>query len=324
MKYSPLITAALLGALLTSAFGCSKNPETIEAKVEAKVENVPVVKVIDGQQYRFEASKVTQLSSNNDNLSFGILSDIHGDNSNVKYFVDEFQKRKVKGIIISGDLAERLRNNIADDIEMEEVLEEAAKSGLPIYVIPGNHDLRKDYEKALRDLSSKYPNLIDMSTVRVVDGMGVDIVSCPLMDDHFSVVYGRGFVGDCADLDTLVKQTNDAVIVVSHQPPLGKGSQGIDYVPTIPKNVGSAELLAEMNQVGVKVGVFGHIHEAGGRATTLDGKAVAQGEYSSELLLNPGPASSWQRMLATGDSTTGMAGILTVKGKEAKYEIMGR
>ncbi len=169
---------------------------------------------------------------------------------------------------------------------------------------------------------SRFPNLIDLSKIRWVDSDDADIISCPVMDDHFSMDYAAGFVGSCADLGSLAQRTNDTTILLSHQPPLGSGANAIDYVPGIGRNVGDDKLLKDMKRYKIRIGVFGHIHEAGGRATTLDGKTIPPGEYSSQLLFNPGPASHWDFMLATGTATSGGGGILTIRGDRAKCEML--
>ncbi len=316
MRYESLLRMFLLGTLFFSA--CSKTPETIDPKVVA----APSIRTINGHQFQFEGDKVTELSTDEDNLVvYGVLADPHGEYETVRALVQKFQDRKVEGILVAGDLAQHFRNKHSDEDEIRIVLEELAKSDVPVYVVPGNHDMRSEYGKALADLA-RFPNLIDLSRARVVDGDDADIISCPAMDDHFSMDYAGGFIGSCTDLGSLAQRTNDVKILLSHRPPLGSGVSGIDYVPSIQRNVGDDQLQRDMRTYGVRIGIFGHIHEAGRRATTLDGKVVAVGEYSTELVFNPGPASSWQFMLATGTATSGSGGILTIQGDKAKYELI--
>lgn len=316
MKYKSILRMLLLGTLFFSA--CSKTQETIDSRVAA----APSIRTINGHQYKFEGNRVTELSTDEDNeVAYGVLADPHGEYETVRALVQKFQQRKVNGILVAGDLAQHFRNKHSDEEEIRKVLEELAKSNLPVYIVPGNHDMKQEYGSALADLA-RFPNLIDLSKIRVVDGDDADIISCPMMDDHFSMDYADGFIGSCADLGRLAQRTNDVKILLSHRPPLGSGANGIDYVPSIRKNVGDDQLLGDMKRYGVKIGVFGHIHEAGGRATTLDGRTIPPREYSAELLLNPGPASFWEFMLATGTATSGSGGILTIQGDKAKYEVV--
>ncbi len=315
MKHHYLLRMVLLGALFFSA--CNKSTETSDSSV-----GTPIIKTIYGYQYKFEGNKVTELRKDEDNqVRYGVLADPHGEYETVRALVQKFQERKVDGVLVAGDLAQHFRNSYSDEEEMRRVLEELAKFEGPVYVIPGNHDLKREYGAAFEDLS-KFPNVIDLSRTRVVDGDDADIVSCPEMDDHFSMDYRGGFIGSCTELGSLVQQTNSTRILLSHRPPLGSGASGIDYVPNTQKNVGDEQLRRDMQAYGIRIGIFGHIHEAGRRATTLDGKVVSAGEYSPELLFNPGPASSWGFMLATGTATSGSAGILTIQGDKAKYELV--
>ena len=68
-------------------------------------------------------------------------------------------------------------------------------------------------------------------------------------------------------------------------------------------------------------GLFGNIQEAGGHATTLDGKKLPEKVFHDSLYLNPGPADHVPWSMLDGTSSFGMAGLLTIKGKQGSYKV---
>ena len=325
-----LLALGLIGTLAIGIAGCKKETPNLEAKVE---QIAPVTRTINGHQYKFEGSKVTELTSDEDNqASYGVISDVHGEAGKAKFFAEEFKKRGVDGIILTGDLPsnEGLRHgrtdSMADKSEIKEVLEAVAQTGLPIFVIPGNHEQKPDYTSALAEVTTKYGNVIDMTKFRVFDGDDADFVSLPGYQTF--KIPGRQFIPDngywakpefVQSTGKLRNGLDDAVVLITH----GCGKTNSNPGPATIYNgrdVGDEATTEMMKQNTISFAVCGHIHEAGGLAATYDGKAVKPGEWSKQFSANFGGLEQWKHV--DGTTYNGMAGILTVKVDSAKFEML--
>lgn len=334
-----LSTLSLTMALILGFLGCEK-----EENLEKKVANVtPIVKTIKGIDYQINGNKLIQKTEDEDNIArFGVIADPHGFYENVKVFSEYFEQQGVDGIILLGDYAQHFREKpnpkLSDYDEIIWCLENAAKTGLPIYIIPGNHEMKKDYKKAMKQLSKTYKNIFDLSEIRIVDGDDFDFVSNPFGTDFtYPNESFRGTPEQIRKIIEYVKQLqkdDDPEILISHQPPRCKSNYGIDVVyggnhasdegQTSNNdgydNDGYATLDKIMREKGIKFSLSGHIHEAGGRGVTSEGALVLQDSFSSDLRFNPGSAAPCEYL--DGKFCKGMAGILTVEGDKAEYRII--
>ncbi len=327
MKYRTLLSLALIGAIAASTVGCRKD-ETLETKLN----QTPVVRTINGKDYRFESNKVKENAcKTSTEVSYGVISDAHGEVEKARYFAQEFKKRGVAGIIIPGDipLNEQLRygkrDSRDDKTEIKEVLEAVAETGLPIFVIPGNHERKQDYSSVILELSAKFSNIIDMTSYRVFDGCNADFVSLPGYQTFKAP--GRQFIpndGYWAKPEN-VKQLKDlrggldnSIVLIAH----GAGKTGVPGPATLynGEDVGDDLTRQVQRETNIPFGVVGHIHEAGGIAATFDGALVKQGEWAKQFTANFGSLERWRHL--NGETYNGMAGILTIKGDQAKYEIL--
>ncbi|MDO8655822.1 MAG: metallophosphoesterase, partial [Nanoarchaeota archaeon] len=290
MNYKSLAALTFFGFLTGGMFGC-KSKDTLESKVPS----VPFTRTIAGHDYRFEGNKVTQLTSDSDDQStFGVISDAHGEAAKAKYFADIFKERGVDGIILTGDLPknEELRtgktDTIDDKTEIVHVLEAVAQTGLPILVIPGNHERKSDYTTALVEVTAKYPTIIDMTQYRVFDGDDLDFVSLPGYQTYRAAgrqfIPDDGFYADAAFINAtgkLARGLDDAIVLIAH----GAGKTGARVGPATlhdGKDVGNPETTYMMRDNNIGIAVVGHIHEAGGIAATVDGRNVAPGEWANQ------------------------------------------
>jgi len=331
MKWKSLVSLGLVGALALGEVGC-KDKDNLESKVK---QTTPIVRTINGEQYRFEGNKVSQLSSDKDNQAmYGVISDAHGEVEKARAFAQKFKEMNVDGIILLGDLPNNetlrygRRDSKPDKIEIEQILEAVAETGLPIFVIPGNHERIQDYESALAEITAKYRNVIDMTQFRVFDGDDVDFVSLPGYQTFKSA--GRQFIPDngyWAKPD-FIKATgkfrqglDDVVVLIAH----GAGKTNTDGKvgpATIysGEDVGDKTTTEMMRENDIPFAVVGHIHEAGGIAATYDGKLVKPGEWAKQFTANFGTLEKCKHL--NGETYNGMAGVLFVKGDEAKFEMM--
>lgn len=324
-----LVSLGLIGALAFGA-GC-KGKRDLESKVN---QTTPIVRTINGEQYRFEGNKVSQLSSDEDNqATYGVISDAHGEIEKVKIFAQKFKKMKVDGIILPGDLSfnEMLRygqRDFNDKTEIKQVLEAVAETGLPVFVIPGNHERKSDYESALAEVTAKYNNVIDMTKIRVFNGDDVDFVSLP--GYQIFKIPGRQLIPDGGYWATpdFIKATgkflqglDDPVVLIAHGAGRTTGDGKIGPATIYSgKDVGDANTTEMMRESNIPFAVVGHIHEAGGIAATYDGRLIEQGEWAKQFTANFGTLEEWKHL--NGETYNGMAGVFSVKGNEAKFEMM--
>src|SRR3989338_10937536 len=270
MKYQNLFQVAFIGALLATTLPTASTTRTI-----------------NGHQYQFAGNKVSELTTDADNqATYGVISDAHGEIEKTRMIVSRFVSQKVDGIIFTGDQAdnEPLRTGQSDKkddkTEITDVLSAAAETGLPIFVIPGNHERKPDYQAALKTVTSQYPNVIDMTIYRVFDGDDADFVSLPGYQTFR--IPGRQFIPDHgywaqpADIQQLAKLRqglDDPVILVTH----AGGKTNAHPGPTTIDNeedVGDELTSKVMQDAPIPFAVVGHIHEAGGLAATYNGTAV--------------------------------------------------
>ncbi|MBI4454105.1 metallophosphoesterase family protein [Candidatus Woesearchaeota archaeon] len=341
MGLKQLLSVGFLGALVMGIAGCKQeSPETestIKEKESANIESIveqaaPFERLINGHQYKFVGNKVIEMSSDEDNQArYGIISDAHGEIEKTISFAQKFKEMEVDGILCLGDMAsnESLRygrKDLKDDKEeIRNVLEALAQTGLPIFTIVGNHESKPDYEAAIAEVSVKYPNVIDMTKFRIYDGDDVDFVSLPGYQTF--KIPGKQFIPDngywakpefIQSTGKLRKGLDDMVILVTH----GCGKTGSPGPATIydGRDVGNKTTTEMMRENNIPFAVCGHIHEAGGLAATYDGKIVKPNEFVKQFSANFGGLESWKNL--DGNTYNGMAGVLTVKNDEAKFEML--
>ena len=331
MKFKELITLGLISLLGTSLYACNN-----DTNIESKLKNdKPIVRTINNQEYMFEGHKVTQLNSDDDTTArYGVISDIHGEITKLRLVSEKFANMDLDGIILPGDLSnnESLRYGIKDKNsnkqEILNVLTHVASTGLPIFVIPGNHETNDDYSSAMKLAQEKFSNIIDMTEYRVFDGDDVDFVSLPGYQTKTAA--GRKFIPDTgfwADPNFIKKtgryseELDDSIILITH----GAGYTNNDgkYGPaTISngKDVGDKTTTEMIKEHNINFVLSGHIHEAGGYASTHEGKSIKPGEWAEQFSVNFGSLQKWKNL--NGQTYDGMAGIISIDKKESKYDML--
>ena len=257
-------------------------------------------------------------------VKFGVLSGIkdwHPDTqANLKYFINEWKKEQVEGIIIGGDIA-------YEEDDLSNIMKLFAETNLPIYVVVGNNDSRSEFNRVIRKLSKTHNNIINLDMVRILHGDGFDMISLP---GYYDKKYTRGS-SSCTykpeDAQELVKESEnlkEPAMLITHGPMKLEGKDAIDYAWEA-GNVGDEHLTEALKEAKIiKFGIMGHILEAGGKGNTIDGKVVKPGVYSDTLFLNPGPAQSLGWKMLDGKTSYGMAATLylNLKIRKAKYRII--
>lgn len=279
---------------------------------------------IGDKKFIFEGStaRIESKAKPGREIKFGVISGIkdwHPDTqANLRYFINEWKKEQVEGIIMGGDLA-------YEEDDLSNIMKLFAETNLPLYVVVGNNDSRSEFNRVIRKLSKNHNNIINMDMVRIMHGDGFDMISLP---GYYDKKYTRGS-SSCTykpeDAQELVKESEnlkEPVILITHGPMKLEGKDAIDYAWEA-GNVGDEHLTDALREAkNIKFGIMGHILEAGGKANTIDGKLVKQGVYSDSLFLNPGPAQSLGWKMLDGKTSYGMAATLYLKGKKGKYRII--
>ncbi len=286
----------------------------------------PEVKQFGGFEYSFSGphAKVRRLGGRAvpGEVRLGVLSGIKELDRQTKEvltaFFERFKAEKVEGVILGGDNAE-------NESDLEDVFAWIAEvTELPVYVVIGNWEGRAPFNRALRNVSKEHPNLLNLDFIRRLDAEGFDLIS---LGGYFDSRYLKGH-GCCLykpqDVEALagwVKQADDPVILLVHGPPQQKGKEAIDFVPGF-GNVGDPALAKLVAETKIPFGIHGHILEAGGRATDAKGSKLVPGKLLPQFFLNPGPASALPWKMNDGKTGYGMAALVTLQGKLAKFEIL--
>jgi Icc-related predicted phosphoesterase len=253
-------------------------------------------------------------------LVLGVLGPVNEDSPNnlqaLQKYLTFFQAEKADAIVVDGDTGETEEGIV-------HVLDAVAASKVPVLVVIGNRECRADYAAATRRVSEKRSNLVNLNEVRTVEFPEATLISVPGYHDPNFINCAKGcqyFQSTLDEAAESAKAATSPVILVAHGPPLGEGSQALDYA-TPAGNVGDPALRAVLSETGVRFGIFAHIKEAGSRATDLAGTTVVDPDRAARVLfLNPGPANTAKWKMNDGTSGHGFAAIFALKGQEARWK----
>ncbi|MCG3171964.1 MAG: hypothetical protein GMKNLPBB_00105 [Myxococcota bacterium] len=294
---------------------CINPVRTIENPLEVKTATY---------SYKLTGSRMIQLNKETkDHDLIGVVSttkDGHPDTiANLQSYVEWWKKEGATAVIMGGDMS-------LEEITVEKVLTVLAEPGWPVFVIMGNNDERGAFNNAIARLNKgKYRNVFNMNLIRRVDGAIYDIVTLPGYYDERFTASRNTCVYNKADVDSvaaLVKESDNPVILLSHGPPKMNGKEAIDYAFNA-GNVGDPLMTDVIKKSKIPLGIFGHIVEAGGRATDISNKLIKEDVLVSEMYLNPGSASSVFWKLNSGEESVGMAALVKItKEGKASYRIM--
>ena len=122
--------------------------------------------------------------------------------------------------------------------------------GLPVYSVPGNHDIRRIMREELQDEQFHYCGSLEVNNWLIA---GID--SC--IEGQAA---GRIDASEFDRLDGLVNDTGaESVMICLHHPPLPVGSKWLDELALY----NAEEFLERVTASGkVRLVVFGHVHQA--------------------------------------------------------------
>jgi Icc-related predicted phosphoesterase len=236
--------------------------------------------------------------------------------ANLEQFLTQFRKAGVNGLVVDGDSAYG-----ADDQDgtLADLFGWLGSQGLPVYAVIGNSESRSAFNRAL---AAAPPNVLNLDLIRRVEIDGATLISLPGYYDARYIAESAGCrysTEDAQELPKLARGAVSPVVLISHGPPRQQGKLAIDAAAD-GRNVGDPDLADAISQAKIPFGVFGHILEAGGRATDLAGThPVRPGVASTSLYVNPGPAFADPWGLNGGGVSHGMAAILILKDGKGQW-----
>ena len=250
-------------------------------------------------------------------LLLGVLADtkeaLPATLENVARLVGRLRALGATGVLVLGGLDQRFEG-------IRAVLEKL--HGLPVMGLPGDRESRSGWQAAVEGLQ---PRGVDLTRVRAVILPGASLIGVPgyhLPHHLFAKEQGCSYSReDLLALTPVALRLPGPRLLVAHGPPRGQGSAAVDRAFG-EVNIGDPLLRELMRQGDIRFGVFAHVHEAAGHATTRDGRPVAEGAWSEELLLNVGSADSVPHDDLQGRFSRGTAALLEISGSRARYQML--
>ncbi len=179
-------------------------------------------------------------------MRYGIISDIHEASPDLFYATLNMLRKEyeIERFVLNGDIIGDKNREISGSEFLEQVLEYIGKSGIETFVLPGSHELAKEFNDLLDIFSHKYQNIISAVDVPVIAQREHEVLFLPGSDWHAGDAIGKGFVfsdreGYMVDEDRsfyavsldrrLRKARNpEKALVFSHVPPRFYHSNAID------------------------------------------------------------------------------------------------
>lgn len=192
-----------------------------------------------------------------------------------------------------------------------------------LIAMPGDRISREGFAAAMRELDKR---AIDATLAPVIALPSLVLINVPgyFLTRHL-MADTQGCSYDAVDVDRLVKAAGEAGkprLLFSYGPPLGHGAAAVDRGMG-ELSYGDPQLSRLISRAGIHFGVFGHISEASGHATTVDGQAVEPGRWTSSLLLNVGSADAVPHERLDGRWASGEAALLWIDGQRARFRLLG-
>jgi Icc-related predicted phosphoesterase len=284
----------------------------------------PLQKTVAGQTFTITGTHAARAERQQGPLIIGVLGAVKdaadATRKNLEIAKAAFVAAKVSVVVFNGDVAET-----AEIHDVAKMIGDVFGDDLPLIVHSGNSEWTSGFTDAFADAEAAHPAFFNMNFIRHLDLGGVHLVSLP----GWSV---REFVkqGGChyeskhvEELTTLVNEINakgEVVVLTAHGPPRGVDATSLDRTFD-DGNVGDEDLARLLQSGAVRFGLFGHILEAGGRATadatTHKPLPLPQKKPSSSLFVNVGSASSVGVQLLSKKTSRGIAAIVTIDKLDA-------
>jgi len=252
-------------------------------------------------------------------LKLGIIADtrqaLPKTLTNLDYFRDQFAKAAVDAIVILGGL----------DTSFEGATELVHRLAgvIPVLALPGDQLSLEGFQATTRQFER---GVLDLSQIRAIYLPPiVSLVAVPgyHLVHHLAAGY-QGCSYTAAEIDGLAQALADAPtprMLLSYGPPRGRGPKAVDRAFG-DVNAGDPKLRDLMAAAKFRFGVFAHIHESAGHATTTSGRPVRPNRWSESLLLNVGSADGVPHENLRGHWSPGTAAIFEIKQGRARYRML--
>ncbi|MBW2732991.1 MAG: hypothetical protein JRH20_11415 [Deltaproteobacteria bacterium] len=250
-------------------------------------------------------------------LVLGVLADprgaLPGTLRNIDLLAARFTSAKVHAVLLLGGIA-----RAADD-QRRIVQRLVAALSVPVLVLLGDRAGLQQLRGTLADLGRR---VVDLTLVRTLRHPAATLLSLPGHPLPAQLLSGpKGCAYSSADLDslaTLSAKMRRPRLLLAYAPPRGAGPQAVDR-SLANVNCGSEALRELMERGDIRFGLFAHISEAGGQATTRAGSPLAEHTWGTSMLLNVGSVDAIPRRDLEGRWRHGMGVIVELRGEMARY-----
>ncbi|MCK6550864.1 metallophosphoesterase, partial [Myxococcota bacterium] len=281
----------------------------------------PITIEAKGHRYELRGSTLVQLDKDADSvLRIGVISATKDDReptlAAITELVRRFEKRGVDLIVANGDLA-------TDEFEMEAIFPAFAGTGLLVVATIGNTESCGSFNKIAAATFESKKNLVNGNWVRRLELDDGTLLTLPgYYDRKFTHTGGASCYveKDLEELRAIAKGAPPPLVLVSHGPPKTKVKTGID-VAYDGSNVGDAAMTELVRDLAIPFGLFGHILEAGGRGSDLDGKARAPKAWHPTLYVNAGSANPDPWRMLDGKSSNGLGLYVEIDTKRGRFDV---
>ncbi|MBI4815629.1 MAG: metallophosphoesterase [Deltaproteobacteria bacterium] len=281
-------------------------------------------RAIESGPRKFEllGHRLVERSKGDGTLRVGVISAIKDDREPtllaVRSLGAKMKQEDVDLILANGDLAE-------DELAMEGVFETLANLGTLVVVTTGNTESCGSFNRMAGRTHAKHAHVVNGNWARRIELESGTLITLPGYYDKRFIHRAGVPVYSQKDLDALAKLMEAAkqpVALVSHGPPRMSGKAAID-IATDAGHVGDPAMHTAIEQLGISFGIFGHILEAGGRGTDLNGtKALPEGVWHPQLYVNAGTANPDPWPLLDGKTSHGMGLVVELSEGKARYRVL--
>jgi Icc-related predicted phosphoesterase len=235
----------------------------------------------------------------------------------VKELIGWMRDRKMDFLIANGDLG-------SNEFELEATFGLLAEAGVLVLTHAGNTESCGSFNNVADATFRKKKTVLNGNWVRRLDLDGATFLTMPgYYDRRFAHTQGFArYKPEHVDLlGDMAKDAPKPLVLVSHGPPKMKGKNGID-VATDAGHVGDDAMAELIKRRAIPFGIFGHILEAGGRATDARGDAtLGPGKWHPALFVNAGTANPDPWAMLDGSTSYGMGMFVEIEKGKARYEI---
>ena len=280
----------------------------------------PYRKTVFGVDYVVKGSSARRDGTWQGPIIVGVLGAIKDATDDTKANLQKakgaFKKAKVNVILLNGDVAETAE--ISDTARI--ITEVFGDFGAPVLVHSGNSEWTSGFTNAFAEAEKASPAFFNMNLIRDLDLGGVHFVSLPGWSVRQFVKQGgchyeASHVDEVRQVAQAIKDKGELVILTAHGPPRGPDPKSLDRTWDF-GNVGDESLAQLLQDDVVRFGIFGHILEAGGRATDDATKhkplKLPMKKATPRLFVNVGSASSIGLKMLDKKTSRGMAAIVTI------------